>query len=275
MGRWLFIMVPNVERILNDAYDRWARAFLGAEFWRNAAVCAHELGWLLSGFARAVLAMASQRAKWWADGGWHSQFFLKCHTKDCGWALQSSRVLSSFSVLDWPQWSSGGGTVADYRVYVKGVLLQHCHNSMSQQLRVHSQRLPYYVLEPEIHYMPAVFKALALPIGASCKLRHWCRLRCGLVALRHLGGRLSAAIFQSCVFCNARTAHPLVHCMALCPRWQGQRDAFINVAGRPDGETNQEFTVRLLSSSLSAWLLTLVIDWAAEMDEVSADFWHS
>ena len=216
-----------------------------------------------------VVAVATQRAKWWADGGWHSQFFLKCNARGCGWALQSSRVLSSFSVQDWPQWSSAGGTVADYRGYVKCVLLQHCHKNMTNLLREHSQRLPYYVLEPEIQYMPGVLKALDLPVAASCRTRHWCRLRCGLVALRHLGGRFSAAVFQSCVFCDARTAHPLVHCMAICPRWQRQRDDFISLAGRPEGETNQQLTIRMLSSSLSAQLLAVVIEWAAELDEVA------
>ena len=274
MGRWMFIMVPDSEDTVNKAYDRWARSFLGAEFWRNAAVCAHELGWLLSGFARVVLAVATQRAKWWADGGWHSQFFLKSNARGQGWAKRSAEVLSSFAIIDWPLWSSPCTTVADYRDYAKGVLMQSCKTKMAKHISMHSQRLPYNLLEPVIQHMPSVFRSLELPVSACCHVRHWCRLRCGLVTLRHLGRHVSAAVHQSCIFCGATTAHPLVHCMALCPRWSPHRDACNRVASCPSQETNQQLTIRLLSSSLPVQLLSLVIQWAAEIDSETQDFWN-
>ena len=70
LGRWLFIMVEGAEQIVCEAYERWARTLLGAEWYRNAGTCSSELGCTMSGFHRIVLAVAMRRAKLWlsADG---------------------------------------------------------------------------------------------------------------------------------------------------------------------------------------------------------------
>ena len=63
MGRWLFIMVPNAQEIIDESYVRWSRVLLGADWWRNPGACTSELGISLSGFARVVYAVAIKRAK--------------------------------------------------------------------------------------------------------------------------------------------------------------------------------------------------------------------
>jgi hypothetical protein len=274
MGRWLFIMVPDIDTIIIGAYQKWARAFLGADFWRNADVCASELGWVLSGYARVILAVASFRAKCWADGGWHSQFFLMSEARGCGWAMQSSAMLRKHSLLDWPQWSTTGRNVAQYREYVKDTLCKAGLAALHEGISRHSQRLPYSVLEAGPGKVPALLRSLVLPADVSCLVRHWCRLRCGLIVLRHMGGREGNAVHQSCIFCDASSAHPLVHCMALCPRWLTHRTALADVAPGPSGETNQQLAIRTLRSSLTKQGLCIVIRWAAAIDDEAYHFWH-
>ena len=137
--------------------------------------------------------------------------------RGCGWAKRSSAALLKLGIMDWPQWSNPDSTVCQYRVYVKEVLERYCMDELRIGIGRHSQRLPYYVLESEPGRTPIVLRGQELPVDIACLVRHWCRLRCGLIVLRHLSGRECDAQHQSCVFCVATTAHPLVHCMALCP----------------------------------------------------------
>jgi len=144
-------------------------------------------------------------------------------------------------------------------------LSRACLTDLEVGISRHSQRLPYYVLEVQPGAIPNVLRNLHLPIEVLCLVRHWCRLRCGLVALRRR---------QSCIFCPASTAHPLVHCMALCPRWATIRHDFLEVEpGRPC-ETNQQLAVRILGSSLSKQGLCMVVKWAAMIDDEAFQFWH-
>ena len=178
-----------------------------------------------------------------------------------------------YGILDWPQWSTPGCTVAQYREYVKVVLQKSCRQEISSQIKRHSQRLPYYVLGPGQGNIPCILKALQLPVDISYQVRHWCRLRCGLILLRHLGGRECAVKHQSCIFCQAPSDHPLVHCVALCPRWSTQRREFMAAAAGESGETNQQFTVRVLSSCLSRHVQSVVVKWAKAIDDEAYHFW--
>ncbi len=100
MGRWLFIMVEDAEKLVCEAYDRWARTLLGAEWYRNAGTCSSELGWSMSGYHRIVLAVAMRRAKLWSsgDGDWHRSFFIRATELDCGWAAKSLQTLRACSL---------------------------------------------------------------------------------------------------------------------------------------------------------------------------------
>ena len=275
MGRWVFIMVPDAELRINAAYDGWARSFLGAVWWRNAAVCASELGWCLNGYSRVVLAVAMRRAKLWVDDGWHAQFFKLSGAAGCGWALRSSTVLEECGIVDWPVWCiSHCPIVEDYCTYVKGVLHSRCKVAMAARIAKHHQRLPYDVLNPLQDNIPKLLHSLAMPHEVLMLVRHWCRLRCGLVSLRHMHGRDgSRALHQNCIFCEATTSHPLVHCIALCPRWQLFRADFRLAVPYSSSDRNQEFTRQVLGSNASRDGLIVAIRWAASLDYGASNFW--
>ena len=88
MGWWLFIMVDDADSLVGDAYNRWARVLIGADWFRNAGTCSSELGWKMSGFQRVVLAFAMRRAKLWSSAAddWHRSFFTLATWLGCGWA---------------------------------------------------------------------------------------------------------------------------------------------------------------------------------------------
>eukprot|EP00973_Karenia_brevis_P083646 11604891-Karenia_brevis.AAC.1 len=65
LGRWLFTAGQGALDTLDTAYECWACSLLGAQQWRNGAVAASELGWVLSGSGRAMLAVALRRARAW------------------------------------------------------------------------------------------------------------------------------------------------------------------------------------------------------------------
>ena len=47
------------------SYGHWARSRLGASVWRNGLVRCCDVGWLLTGSARAVRSVALRRARLW------------------------------------------------------------------------------------------------------------------------------------------------------------------------------------------------------------------
>ena len=206
-----------------------------------------------------------RRAKLWVDDGWHASFSKKSCALGGGWALRSSSALAKYPVEDWPVWCrQHHPDIEQYRAYVKGVLSGCCRTTWGAAIALHSQRLPYYVLEPTLANIPKVLRGLDLPHEVLILVQHWCRLRCGLISLRHLHGRDgSGAIHQNCVFCEAPTAHPVVHCIALCPRWNDFREEFKVVAAPCNADGNQEFARHVLSSYLQRGGLMVAVRWAA------------
>ena len=65
-NRWLFATAPGASQTLDDTLEHWARSLLGAPVWRNGGVSCCEVGWLLTGSARAVRSVALRRARLWA-----------------------------------------------------------------------------------------------------------------------------------------------------------------------------------------------------------------
>ena len=64
-GRGIFCVAPGTLAELDNLESRWARDLLGAPAWASAAVCRLELGFILSGSAKAVLDIARRRDKLW------------------------------------------------------------------------------------------------------------------------------------------------------------------------------------------------------------------
>ena len=59
-------MAWDAELVYNEAYARWPRDFIGSSAWRSGAVTTAELGWTLSGYERALLDVATRRARLWS-----------------------------------------------------------------------------------------------------------------------------------------------------------------------------------------------------------------
>ena len=53
-GRWLWGSTEAGMARLNEATLAWAQQLLGIDIWHNGNVAAGELGWALSGSARAI-----------------------------------------------------------------------------------------------------------------------------------------------------------------------------------------------------------------------------
>ena len=86
LSRWLLIGLDHVANRLDDCLGVWAKALLGASRWRNTAVVTSELGWVLSGSARAVREMAMKRAKVRSlpDGDLYKTAFALADRRECG-----------------------------------------------------------------------------------------------------------------------------------------------------------------------------------------------
>ena len=275
MGRWLFIVVPGSVSLIDEAYNRWARVLLEADWFRNAFTCSSELGWKHSGHDRVTLAVAMRRAKLWtsSESDWHRGIWLHAAAQQCGWAHQSLIYLQSAGITDWPDWATPGSTHEQYATYVKGVLRDRYVRIWREGVASHSVSPPYYVLEAGPGRLPGYLKSLDLPVSVELQSRHWCKLRCGLILLVHLGRRASKAKYQDCIFCGQCTSKPTVHCMSLCPSWRVLRQEFSNVVGLSPGDSHQLFASRCLSTCLESASLQIVVRWAAEIDVRAQQFW--
>lgn len=275
MGRWLFVLVPNAEVIINDHYERWSRILLGVDWWRNAGVCASEVGWHFSGFARVVYSVATRRAKWWIRGvmDWHAKFFVTSNTRACGWASCSTALLSRWSILDWPEWVSPGATIDSYREYVRSKLSSAYLVWWSPMVERHGAQIPYsqFVGSPGTSIL--VWRRLSLPAAALVQMRSLCRFRCGQLVLRHLDNKVSSAHCQTCIFCGITVRNATVHCLSSCPHWSSFRKALGSALSRPSTDDCQKFALLALRAE-SRDAVAVMCGWAARMDQECRDFWH-
>lgn len=58
-------------------------------------------------------------------------------------------------------------------------------------------------------------------------LLSWCRLRAGLILLRHLEGKESAGRHQLCAFCHQGVRNVTVHCLGKCALWSDIRQRIV------------------------------------------------
>ncbi len=212
-------MVPDAQKLIDDAYARWSRLLIGADFWRNAAACSSEMGWRLSGFGRVVRSVALRRAKLWdsSDSNWHATFFRMSAGVEGSWAKRSSLVLEQWSVTDWPHWHCPGKSIDRYREYIDGVLQRSYATVWLQIASNHRSDVPYLQFDGLPGTGVLRWRRVAL------QFKSWCRFRCGLMRLRHMSGRESAARHQHCIFCNNVVRNGMVHCLSICTRWSDQR----------------------------------------------------
>ena len=120
-GRWLWVLAEGAEQTLDETYEMWARGLLGAQAWRHAAPLLCEVGWALSGFARAVRATAMRRARLFElpDGDIYGQAFRRARTIAGTWAARTEELLASWGGVEWPVFEQKAAGIEKYRDHVK------------------------------------------------------------------------------------------------------------------------------------------------------------
>ena len=224
-GRWLWASTPDVLNLLDARYEIWALQLMGADPWRNGHMCSHELGWELTGAARAVYDIATRRAHFWehAFDTLAGRTFTDMHTSEGDtWARRTHALLEEWGVLDWPVWLSTAH-VCTYKTYVKQTLAAVSLTVRRPHLLRHTRPFPYFDIAP----VPAT--ALNDALRAKCSWqtllghRSLCRLRCGLIMLGHVNQRASSAHVQYCVFCDKRYTSVFAHVACSCPIFAAHR----------------------------------------------------
>ena len=275
VGRWLYVLVPTAKSALDEALERWARALLGADPWRSSAVARSELGWHLSGFARAVRSLALRRARLWArdSDDWYRSYFSHCQARNLGWARNSLRILSSWGVADWPAVSDICPTHASYAQLVQSTLVSACLPHLQAGLDNHGGQVPYCCFQTCPSDLLSLSRRYNLPWSVHIKMRGWCRMRAGLPLLRSLNGRKSNARFQRCIFCGNGVRNGSVHALAVCTFWANHRNAFITASGSPAGTSAHQLTVAVLGAHPGAPGFSAAVALADAVDERATSFW--
>ena len=138
----------------------------------------------------------------------------------------------------------------------------------------HSAQVPYNLL----HGTPsdACRKARTgnLPWATLLQVRSWCRLRAGLLVLRHVSKRCSKRRFQQCIFCNCSVRNATVHCVARCTYWRALRHA-IAVTMDLNSANAGQFTLAVLKCAPSDEGFNKVAELSAALDKGAHEFWSS
>ena len=226
VGRWLFaVMAPNAESELNTAQDKWARTLLGVPPWKPAHLASWELGWQLSGFARAVLDVASRRARIqsWPRQDWYRQMFCEASKSPASWAARSLKLLQDWGIRDFNEGNMSLGLRA-YKNYVKDALKDICLEKTRRALipstapcinNAFPSRMPRLTLQ-NIVRRPATWNTLLATRAIS-------RLRLDLLVLGCKADKPSRAREVRCVCCERLTVAPLAHTLLRCTAWSSFR----------------------------------------------------
>ena len=232
-GRWLWVCSAEALAVLDAWYEKWARALIGANQWRNAAVIMSELGWHLSGWQRALKAAAMRRVRlaMLPHGDIYKDAADRADALGCGWTACSKCLLDSVGIVDWSVWADSGGNLKNYKAHVTQILLAAGREDWYAEVDRHSSQIPYRLFQAE---PSSAFKDLPycdLSWSERLSVRCWCQLRAGLFNFRHLNGRLSQAKYQHCIFCSSGVRNATVHVLGKCTRWVVHRAVCFSALG--------------------------------------------
>ena len=234
-GRWLFVFSPGAKERLDNLQFSWARQLLGAECWRNGAVCSAELGWKHTDFAKALRSVALRRARIWLlpDDDLYRRFFIACVSTGCGWAKASILLMQEAGIPDWSTVRQDCSDYDQYREHIDHVLQNFSWEGLSKTVDRHSAAVPYY------NFQKGISHALErLVVEQNWELlrmsRNWCRMRIGDVVLSGVNGKRSCARYQICIFCGDGVRNATVHALARCRCWEDFRRQYRTVASLPE-----------------------------------------
>ena len=218
-GRWIWGLDAEACAALTLSYERWSRQLVGAGTWRNAAVCYSEIGWSLGALATVTVDVAAVRALLWQQGDatLAGRMFLSGHQSAASnWCKRSLENLSSQGILDWPLWVLAGKPRECYKRYVRGILARAERTRLEAAVATHRFPIAYGELVSQPCTMLKEALALRSPWKTLIGHRALIMLRCGYVALGHVGGHQSQAKVQACVFCQRRYSNVVFHVVCSC-----------------------------------------------------------
>ena len=224
-GRWLYVVAEEAETALNALQATWARALLGADFWRGATISRWEVGYVITGMGHAVLDMARRRARLWLlpDSDFYKGAFLRAMSADAPtWSRLSQTILQTWGVPEFYESKDWG-----YRRYVRiahNIILQKCADAATPARMAHQLPIQHSLLEQEPSTV--LRAALRTPLGweTLCGLRARARLRARISVLRHRNGRKNRAAEQKCILCQGFTKRAFAHALIKCPSLAACRD---------------------------------------------------
>jgi hypothetical protein len=198
--------VPRI--FWSPVYQEWARAIIGSPPWRSADVARGELGWHLSGFARAVVDVAARRARLWLLSGtdlYRSIFLLAGCGATNSWAAKSKRILERWDIPDYCDWEGGAAPLHAYLKFVKEAVAAISLAKWKLAVAAHDRPVAYLELSREPSCWPTLL--LKAPVAWDVLVGHisLARMRAGLIDLGHVGGRRSNASIRLCIGCGCRT----------------------------------------------------------------------
>ena len=274
--RWLWAGQAQRPNCLDEQLNRWAKAFLGAAFWRNSAVARSELGWHLGGNDRCTLDAAMRRARLslLPPGDLYKNVFSAASAANCGWAARSLSTLKAAGVTDWPEWTSPSRSLSCYRQHVIGQLYKNGYESWRREASNHSAQVPYLAIaERRGGYLTKILgdnSEWDVLLGT----RAHCRLRAGLITLRSQSGRTSRAKFQDCIFCAAIVRNATSQILGKCKVWQSFRHDFART-GTPNDrrDTVDSITLAVLRAEPGTPGFNIAVSWSVARDEKARSYW--
>ena len=127
-----------------------------------------------------------------ADGDLYKEAFMRGHDRPQSWATFSLALLCKWELVDITDFDTDI-ILSSYFAYVVDTLMQRCgdfgnRRSRGSTLTLHHSGIcsaPSTLLNEALH-VPLQWLALIA-------MRSWCRLRLGIIALSHRGGKRSSA----------------------------------------------------------------------------------
>ena len=263
-ARWLWAASATACDLLDGAYQKWARALMGANQWRNWAICFGELGWLMTGAARVVRDIAFRRKYFWCQQSTTlaGKVFASAQSLPGDtWANCSLKLLTFWGIQDWPEWCESSAERTGYASHVCEALEARCLHLWQQEACKHSRPLP---LAAPLSDPRLLFRG---QFGWKVLLGHrsLARLRSGFICCGHVNGSSSQAQEQQCILCNKWTRSPLFHVLLYCPAYNDKRTELGLML-----DVNSAAFVRV-DPSHDAY--GAVATWALDIERIARSFW--
>ena len=272
--RWILLMEQNAEIRLTSLYEGWARALLGADVWRNAAVAQGELGWHIPPYAKLVRAAALRLARLQSlpeDDLYRFVSDYAGRVSERSWTFTCRKTLREWGI---PEFSDTGPGIhlSAYKDQVTAIVAARCLPSRQAQCTRHVAPIPYLDLTPTHSRVLDLVAASQLQWHVTIAVRSWCRMRAGLICVGHRHGNRSSARLQNCVFCDAMVRNPLKHVLGVCPIWSRQRQGFSSHCPGADVSADV-ITLAVLRAVPPSDGFSCAALWADEIDRAASTAW--